>query len=324
MLAGKSLQAIKINGSYEAFNQYELVELLIDAIPANHVIEAKHKVTGEAYFLALRHGEYSAQLDKAVSDIYRKYVPSTPQTHIVLDGNNFYIASKAIDGLVGYECIPEVMANFTPYYFGSNSVLSHFVGASDIHQGNLLISSNSDNTFYSHAIDHPESLDDDNLQNVRLKSKDESDEESSGSKENVEPEFKAHELGLTDFRPLPEPGSFSVEDIFANHWNLPASIVNHYQYKKEQAATLNAIANAPFSELATTLRNTVTASKRVEHLSFLEKLLQHDMITSKTVRKKIKAQLANPDTFAKVSEIEDSIRLLEKRHQQYAALKTNL
>ncbi len=322
MLAGINPQPIKdVYSSYEAFDQYEPIDLLIDAIPANHVVEAKHKVTGERYFLALRHGEYSAQVDKAVSDIYRRYVPTTPETHIVQQENNFYIASKAVENNVDYQNIPVANACFTPFYFGSNSVLSHFVGASDIHLGNLLISTEDNSNFYSHSIDNAESLNDENLQSAQLKSQDESSAEDSNSCEVEFPEFRVDELDLLDFEPKSQPEAFSVDDIFANHWKLPPVIVNHYQFKKEQTATLSAIANTPFSEFAQILRSNVTASHRVEVLSFMEKLLQHNMIASKSVRNQIVEKLQKQESFPKLSEIEDTIALLEKRHQRYVTLK---
>ncbi len=97
--------------------------------------------------------------------------------------------------------------------------------------------------------------------------------------------------------------------------------MNHYRYKQEQLATLKAIANTPFGEIAAILRNTVTASKRVELLSFLEKLVKSNLLESPDEVKKINEILKKPESFPKVSEIEDTIQLLEKRHRRYVTLK---
>lgn len=305
--------------TYDAFHQYQIMETVIDGIPANHVVKAKNNVTGESCFLCLRYGEYSAQLDKAISDINRLFVPSTPLTWIVQNGNHFYIASKTVENVVDISDIKNVNTAFAPYYFGSISVLSHFLGEYDRHFGNALISNEfNSNSFVACKIDNPKSLQDTCLLSARIPMQ---DHDESDSDDNLEPEFPVPELELEAFNPEALPQSITEEDILANHWNFPKAILSHFEYQREQSATLQAIASTPFSTFATILRNTVTASKRVEHLAFLEKLLEYDMIANPQVRNKIKAQLAHPETFPKVSEIEDSIALLEKRHQQYAALK---
>ena len=300
--------------SYDSFHHYDVVETLIDAHPANHVVQAKSKITGDSCFLCLRHGEYSAQLDKAISDINRKFIPSTPLTWIVQKANNFYIASKTIENIMDIDDIVDELG-FTPYHFGRISVLSHFLGEYDRHLGNVIISRQSENILTGDKIDNAEALHDACLLNAQLVS-----EQSEDEGDSLEPDFSVPELDLTDFNTKAIPEPFSKEDVFANHWNFPPAIVNHFQYKKEQAQTLQMIASTPFSEFASILHNAVTASKRVEHLAFFEKLLEHNMIWNPTVREKMKAQLSHPETFPKVSEIGDSIKLLEKRHQRYCAL----
>lgn len=306
------------SSTYDAFYQYEIKEVLIDAIPANHVVEAKSKVTGESCFLCLRYGEYSAQLDKAISDINRLFIPSTPVTWIVRNGNLFYLASKKIENTIEISDINDVESPFTPLNFGRVSVLTHFLGEFDRHQGNVLISNDSDSDdFECSKIDNAKSLHDACLLSAKMPNENSSDDDVY----DMEPEFPVPELELKAFNAEATPESITTEDVLANHWDFPPTIINHFQYQREQAETLKTIASMPFSRFATILRNTVTASKRTEHLSFLEKLLGSDMIINQQVCKKIEAQLAKPETFPKVSEIEDSIALLEKRHQQYAALK---
>ncbi|MBS0286668.1 MAG: hypothetical protein JSR17_05190 [Proteobacteria bacterium] len=305
--------------SYDTFDQYTLIEKHIDAYPANHVLEVAEKSTGKACFLSLRHGEFSAQLDKACSDIYRLFVPSTPQTWIVKSGNDFYLASTTIENLTNYVDIPDQTDDFTPLYLGANSVLSHFLGETDIHEGNMLLSSEDDTTFVAHKIDNAEALDPDALQSARLTSKnDESDDDNSF---NDDPDFKVDELYLAGYEPKANPEPFDTADVFYNYWKYPAAVVHHYQYQQEQRDTLRAIASTPFSEMATILRHTVTASKRIENLAFMEKLYNSNLIASQAVRNEIKAILDNPDKLPKLAEIEDVIQLLEKRHQRYAALK---
>ncbi len=304
---------------YDTFNQYTLIEKHIDAYPANHVLEAQQKSTGKACFLSLRHGEFSAQLDKACSDIYRLFVPSTPQTWIVKCGNDFYLASSTIENLTDYVDIPQKTNDFTPRYLGANSVLSHFLGEPDIHEGNMLLSTEDDTTFVAHKIDNAEALDPQALQSARLTSKNDDSDEDNLFEE--EPDFKVDELYLAPYVPKANPESFNIDDIFFNYWKYPPAVVHHYQYQQEQKDTLSAIAATPFSEIATILRHTVTASKRIENLAFLEKLYHSNLIASQALRNEIKAMLDNPGNYPKLAEIEDVIQLLEKRHQRYVALK---
>lgn len=304
---------------YDSYDKYTIVECIIDAYPANHVLTATEKSTGKSCFLSLRHGEYSAQLDKAVSDIYRKYVSSTPETWIVRKGDDFYVASNTIINLTEYVDIPEQAVNFKPLHLGANSVLSHYLGETDIHEGNMLLSTEDEFTFVGHKIDNADSLDDVALQSARLVSKNEDSDEDSAFEE--EPEFSVDELFLEAYVPKPEQESFDASDVFYNYWGFPKAVVNHFHYQQEQQATLKAIAATPFAEIAGILRSTVTASKRAENLLFLEKLYKSNLIDSKSVRKKIKTVINNPEQYPILSEIEDLIQLLEKRHQRYATLK---
>lgn len=310
----------KAAASYETLDQYTLIEKHIDAHPANHVIEAEEKSTGRACFLSLRHGEYSAQLDKACSDIYRLFVPSTPQTWIVKSGNDFYLASTTILNLTAYVDIPDQTGDFAPLYFGTNSVLSHFLGETDIHEGNMLVSTEDEFSFVAHKIDNADALGDDALQSARLKSKNDDSDEDIGSFEE-EPDFKVDELDVAPFAPKPNPEIFEIEDVFHNYWGYPAAVVNHYQYQQEQRATLKAIASTPFAQIADILRRTVTSSKRIENLAFIEKLYHSNLVTSPITRSQMEAVLDNPETYPKLSEIADVIQLLEKRHRRYGALK---
>lgn len=103
--------------------------------------------------MALRHGAFSAQVDKAVGQIIRLYTPQhTPEILIVQNNDDYYVATKEIPNITS-----EISAFFAPIGFGQASVLSFFVGESDIHSGNLIYSADSQN-LYAHKIDHAESL----------------------------------------------------------------------------------------------------------------------------------------------------------------------
>lgn len=144
--------------TYESLNEYHMINIVVNNYPANYVFSAyKDDNPDEIWYLALRHGEYSAQVDKAVSDIFRNTIPSTPEATIVVDApnNDFYLSSREVTHLI--KTIDIDLIEHPPLYFGSVSVLSHFLAESDIHSGNMLIS--QQDNIISHKIDNAESLD---------------------------------------------------------------------------------------------------------------------------------------------------------------------
>ena len=103
--------------------------------------------------MALRHGAFSAQVDKAVGDILHYYAPNhTPEITLLQNGVDHYVATQEIPHLTN--TLPETL---TPIGFGQASVLSFFVAEDDIHSGNLLYSLQNE-ALYAHKIDHAEAL----------------------------------------------------------------------------------------------------------------------------------------------------------------------
>lgn len=142
--------------NYQDLQTYQVHDTIVNLYPANYVVTASIDANDDLWYLALRHGEYDAQVDLAVGEIFKYFLPESPEMHIVQDyvNHDYYIASKNIDNVS--HAYPE-NSNFKNY--GSISVLAYFVGETDYHGGNYLVQQYDTQTFNAIKIDHAESLD---------------------------------------------------------------------------------------------------------------------------------------------------------------------
>lgn len=256
------------------FSDYIQDKVIVDIYPANYVFTA-HPTdnTKETWYFALRHGAFSAQVDKAVGQIMRLYAPQhTPEIFIIQNNDDYYVATKEIPNVT-----KEVSASFAPIGFGQASVLSFFVGESDIHSGNLIYSTDTENqNIYAHKIDHAESL------NPTI---------------------------------LAEP--ITLQDIFANHWNLPSSITNHSNYQNEQICTLLQISRTPFEFYRDIIDTSITSTPQAEAESFANKLIISDLIDADG-KAELKLMLESSELESTEWVLkEDRLALLLARHDAF-------
>jgi hypothetical protein len=225
------LTPLKSEGlTYESLNDYQNIEIVAASPYSSHrVLKATKISTQETWYLTLRSTEFSAQLDKAISEVFRKYIPETPETTLVREGEDYYTASRAVENIV-FSVEPH-SPHFAIYNFGSINILTHFVAESDMNICNVLISEEDYLKFVGRKIDHEECLDEKVLQESNV----------------------------------------NLEGILGNHWDFPPAVINHFNYQREQFATLDSLCKTPFSEISGIIKKYVRAGDIDTKLKLLQK-----------------------------------------------------
>ena len=148
----------------------------------NKVGKAKEKIPSrpshpsyeDTYHIALRKGEFHAEVDKTLSEIHRFFLGYGPTIDIIQDGEEFYVASRTIRHLVhnfsGYQIKHDGIYKDTPNPdtdsikcslkgLASYVALAYFFGQSDVHGGNWGTQEIEDNCLLAYKIDDADALD---------------------------------------------------------------------------------------------------------------------------------------------------------------------
>jgi hypothetical protein len=169
-------QASQRYGKLDDFTDFMLVtKAFLYDVPINQVHTAKPKIPIQAssqfyldtYHIAFRKGKFLAQVDKAVSDIYKLFLGYGPDTHIIKGGDEFYFASSTIrdfiHGLQDYDLSNEGIVKksnaqkMTLKGLASIVAIGYFFGESDLHSDNWGVQEN-ENTLLAYKIDCADAL----------------------------------------------------------------------------------------------------------------------------------------------------------------------
>tara|TARA_R110002110_G_C13458087_1_gene717854 strand:- start:520 stop:2529 length:2010 start_codon:yes stop_codon:yes gene_type:complete len=219
-------------------NDYTPHELILNGYPTNYVFTAEQDGQEDSWFIALRHNEYSAQVDVAVGSIFQYYMPNSPDSHVVIDkqNNDFYTASRQVENAIdaSYFSYPE---NSSFHNYGKISVLAYFVGETDFHSGNYILQELYPNHFEAIKIDSAESF---------------------------------------DFCGIKNP--IYIDDILDNHWDFPDIVTQSDSYQTEQIEMIHQIAQTPFDVFESIIKTHVTSSAAEGSIHFLNKLIDESTL----------------------------------------------
>lgn len=249
----------KLN-DFENYTPLESCTETMLGVLLNKVGIAKEKIKSQptdlnyedTYHIALRHGEFHAQVDKALSEIHRFFIGYGPTVYIIQDGKDFYVASRTIRNLQHYSNLKQdstgvlsyIDDDVTKLYNAKNLAgfvaLAYFFGQSDIHSRNWGIQQQP-NGLFAYKIDDADALDKDILSEIITK-----EAISSLTDHNNENDY-----------------SFS----------LPQALLTSPVFQKELSEMFKKIASTDFSQIKAILKENITTHSATTLLWMQEKFL---------------------------------------------------
>lgn len=278
---------------------------------------------GNQYHIALRHGEYHAQKEKAMSKIFKTFLGQSTDVDIVQDGDKFYIASRTIK-----DFIQNILTDYTVVQdgrclsknssgkiyklvgLGSIAALDFFFGSDDVHSGNWGLQLQGD-TLFAYRIDSPDILD---IELLKLP--------ITRKKIDSLP-FVKREAG--------DPSSEN-DDIYS--MDIPKKVAESKAYREEVNTMLKKLAETEFAVIKKILEDNIDTSEMDETFwtySWLlpllrkspEELSKTDGVTESLEMYKefidstLKTLPESQKEFqTKKSDLSDIFYLLESRHKQ--------
>lgn len=201
------------------------------------------------WYILMRYGEYGAQVEKAMSDIYRHFLGYSTEIEIVKHEGDFYAASHEINHFVTFEEAEGqewlVIENNELLFLhngkklpvigvGKLAVLTEFFHDPDNHSGNWGFQVNADNC-RAFRIDNEHALEDEHPDSEKDDEVDDS-ENSAG-------------------------GNLSFEDELKSSLSIANQIPQLPLYIQEKEAMRQEIATTDFTVIANYLRKNITSNK---------------------------------------------------------------
>ncbi len=177
---------LKVYKQLDEFSDFRPIthEKMYNTYYINKVDTAKPKIPTlpnmhylDTYHIALRKGEYQAQVDKALNELYKFFLGYGPDSAIIQDGDDFYFASASIrdfmHGFSNFELSSQGIFKYVPSLeddmhtsfkkmnlkgLASIVALAYFFGESDIHFKNWGMQENQD-ILRAYKIDSADALD---------------------------------------------------------------------------------------------------------------------------------------------------------------------
>lgn len=264
----------------------------------NKVFKAKEKKVSRAYnadyeensyHIAFRKSEFEAQVDRALSKIYRHFLGYGPEVDIIKKGQDFYVASRTIRGFHNvsvYDITPEGVFKKNNKNqmrlkgLASILAIAYFFGEPDFHSANWGIQENG-SELLCYKIDNAYALSDEIL--------------------SVPITNEAIKLLIEDgyfFRKLSKDADPEKMSVL-----IGSNLLGSSEFRKEFFDMLEKIASCDFNIIAKIIKDNITTDKSFVAKWYMEKI--------SSARNK-GADKISEETGMSVEECEKKLRMLDE------------